>query len=71
MSNDSILSGPALQTPLPAVIIKFVVEAITTKLFVDDYLSSAATVEQGIQEAKGVMQVLSRGDMHLQDWLLN
>jgi hypothetical protein len=48
-----------------------IVEAITTKLFVDDYLSSAPTVEQGIQEAKGVMQALSRGDMHLQGWLSN
>ncbi|KZS08408.1 Uncharacterized protein APZ42_027611 [Daphnia magna] len=120
--NDCILSGPALQVPLPAVIIKFqegeiawasdigakfsqirlkeeecrffrylwrrkgeditrvsadfatdpeVVEVVGTKMYVNDYLSSAATVVQGVPEARGVKRALSEGDMHLQGWLSN
>ncbi|XP_045028164.1 uncharacterized protein LOC123471199 [Daphnia magna] len=144
--NDSILSGPALQTPLPSVILKFregeiawaadieamfsrirlrpedaryfrflwkrngeekvcvcemkrlpfgatcspfiaisttrkiaadlsddpkVIEAINTRMYVDDYLSSAKSLEEGIQEAVGVKETLAKGDMHLQSWISN
>ncbi|KAI9554965.1 hypothetical protein GHT06_020249 [Daphnia sinensis] len=93
--NDSILSGPALQTPLPSVILKFregeiawaadieamfsrirlregdaryfrflwrrngeeearvLIEAINKRMYVDDYLSSAKSFEEGIEEAVG------------------
>lgn len=37
----------------------------------NDYLSSAATVVQGVPEARGVKRALSEGDMHLQGWLSN
>lgn len=40
-------------------------------MYVNDYLSSAATVVQGVPEARGVKRALSEGDMHLQGWLSN
>ncbi|XP_057376361.1 uncharacterized protein LOC130697472 [Daphnia carinata] len=144
--NDSILSGPALQTPLVSVILKFreggiawaadieamfsrirlrkedaryfrflwkrdgeeqvrvcemkrlpfgatcspfiaistirriatdissdprVIDAINTKMYVDDYLSSATSLEEAIKEAVGVKETLAKGDMHLQRWISN
>ncbi|XP_032798967.1 uncharacterized protein LOC116935851 [Daphnia magna] len=144
--NDSILSGPALQTPLPSVYLKLcegeiawaadikamfsrirlrqedaryfrfrwrrdekegadvcemkrlpfgatcspfiaisttrrissdftgdprVIEAINQRMYVDDYLSSAKSVEEGIEEAVGIEETLAKGDMHLQGWISN
>ncbi|XP_045028849.1 uncharacterized protein LOC123471498 [Daphnia magna] len=144
--NDSILSGLALQTPLPSVILKFregeiawaadieamlsrirlrqedaryfrflwrrngeeearvcemkrllfgatcspfiaisttrriasdfsddprVIEAINKRMYVDDYLSSAKSKEEGIEEAVGVKETLAKGDMHLQGSISN
>ncbi|XP_057379646.1 uncharacterized protein LOC130701871 [Daphnia carinata] len=48
-----------------------VIDAINTKMYVDDYLSSATSLEEAIKEAVGVKETLAKGDMHLQRWISN
>lgn len=48
-----------------------VVNAISKKMYVDDYLSSAKSVQIGLKEAVGVKETLAKGDLHLQGWISN
>ncbi len=48
-----------------------VVDAITKKLYMDDYLDSARTAREAIVRAKAVAETLARGDFHLQGWVSN
>ena len=143
--NDAILSGPALQPPLPAVLIQFregavawasdveamfsrfrlnpadadyfcflwqessqepvgcrmdrlpfgatcspfiaihttrrevsdagvgekTVDAVKKRMYVDDYLGSARSVDEGVTEASAVKKALAGDDLHFQDWISN
>ncbi|KAI9558396.1 hypothetical protein GHT06_015176 [Daphnia sinensis] len=40
-------------------------------MYVDDYLSSAKSLEEGIEEAVAVKETLAKGYMHLQGWISN
>ena len=46
-------------------------EAISKKMYVDDYLSSAKSVQLAVEEARATKQALANGDMHLQSWISN
>ena len=46
-------------------------EAISKKIYVDDYLSSAKSVQLTVEEARATKQALANGDMHLQSWISN
>ncbi|XP_057376189.1 uncharacterized protein LOC130697275 [Daphnia carinata] len=48
-----------------------VVQAILRKIYVDDYLGSAASVEEGVKEAIAVAETLASADLHLQGWISN
>ncbi len=143
--NDAILSGPALQPPLPSVVIQFregaiawasdreamfsrfrlnlsdanyfsflwqvsppktavcqmyrlpfgatcspfiaiqttrravadagvgekAVEAVQKRMYVDDYVLSAKSADQGVAEASTVRKALGGADLHFQDWISN
>ncbi|XP_032780196.2 uncharacterized protein LOC116918582 [Daphnia magna] len=45
--------------------------AIKSKFYVDDYLSSVASVEQGVKEARAVSDALAKADLHLEGWVSN
>ena len=46
-------------------------DAIRNRLYMDDYLDSADTVEKAVQRAKEVDDILKNGDFHLTKWLSN
>ena len=46
-------------------------DAIRNRLYIDDYLDSADTVEQAVQRAKEVDDILENGDFHLTKCLSN
>lgn len=43
-------------------------DAIKSRFYVDDYLSSAASVGQGVKEARAMKDTLAKADLHLQNW---
>ena len=47
------------------------VEALKSKLYMDDYLDSSKEVDEGIRRAKEVQWILRQGDFHLKGWASN
>ncbi|KZS01904.1 Uncharacterized protein APZ42_001286, partial [Daphnia magna] len=45
--------------------------AVRERFYVDDYLSSAATVAEAVQEASAVKNMLANADLNLQRWISN
>ncbi|XP_032792710.1 uncharacterized protein LOC116929557 [Daphnia magna] len=106
--NDAIISGPALQPSLAAVITRFregeiawasdieamfnrfrlssedlrciledagvpenVIQAVKERMYIDDYLGSASSVAEVVEEAVAVKNALSSSDLNLQGWISN
>ncbi|XP_057366955.1 uncharacterized protein LOC130687814 [Daphnia carinata] len=45
--------------------------AVRERMYVDDYLSSAPTVQEAVQEASAVRKMLADADLNLQRWVSN
>ena len=48
-----------------------VIQAVKERMYVDDYLGSASSVAEAVQEAVTVKNVLSSSDLNLQGWISN
>ncbi|XP_057381576.1 uncharacterized protein LOC130704116 [Daphnia carinata] len=48
-----------------------VVNDVKKKMYVDDYLGSATTVEEAVKEAATVREALAAADLHFQEWISN
>jgi len=47
------------------------IKAVEDNMYMDDYLGSSASVEEGIKEAKAVSTAVKYGDFHLDGWVSN
>ncbi|XP_057368275.1 uncharacterized protein LOC130689291 [Daphnia carinata] len=48
-----------------------IANAVKTKMYVDDYLGSATTVDEAVKEAATVRKALAAADLHFQKWISN
>lgn len=47
------------------------VEAVKKRMYVDDYLGSTRSVDEGVVEASAVRKALAGADLPFQDWISN